>query len=182
MDDNEIIGLFNKRSEDAIAQVERKYGRLCRKLAGDITHNPQDGEECTSDAMLALWNRIPPENPSPLIAYVLRIVRNIAIKKHRAQTAKKRSSGEVLCIDELCEVLTFDGSEFEEAELSAIIDRFLDSLSENDRIMFVRRYWLGESMHSIAKAVGMTDGAVRVRIFRVRDRLKSYLNKEGINI
>ena len=181
MDDNEIIALFESRSEDAIAELDSKYGRLCRKLARDITHSDEDGEECVSDALLAVWNKIPPEKPKPLIAYLLRIVRNLAIKKFRSSHTKKRD-GEVLCIDELCEVLTFDENDFDEAELSAIIDRFLTSLSRTDRVIFVRRYWFGESVRNIADGLKMSESAVKVRLFRTRDRMKAYLNKEGIDV
>ena len=182
MDDNEIIALFESRSEDAIAELDSKYGRLCRKLARDITHSDEDGEECVSDAMLAVWNKIPPEKPNPLIAYLLRIVRNLAIKKFRSSHTKKRDGGEVLCIDELCEVLTFNENEFDEAELSAIIDRFLTSLSRTDRVIFMRRYWFGESVRAIADGFGMSESAVKVKLFRTRDRMKAYLNKEGIDV
>jgi len=181
MDDNEIIALFESRSEDAIAELDSKYGRLCRKLARDITHSDEDGEECVSDAMLAVWNKIPPEKPKPLIAYLLRIVRNLAIKKFRSSHTKKRD-GEVLCIDELCEVLTFDGDETDENLLSAVIDRFLASLKADDRNLFVRRYWHNESVRDIAFGMKMSESAVKVRLYRLRGKMKSYLNKEGFNV
>ena len=182
MDDNEIIALFESRSQDAIAELDSKYGRLCRKLARDITHSDEDGEECVSDALLALWNKIPPEKPKPLIAYLLRIVRNLAIKKFRSFQTNKRDGSEVLCIDELCEVLVFDENEFDEAELFMVIDRFLASLSQTDRLIFMRRYWFGESVSAIADGVGMSESAVKVKLFRILDRMKAYLNKEVIDV
>lgn len=182
MDDREIIALFEKRSEDALAAVSDKYGRLCRLLAHSITQSSEDGDECVNDALLVLWKRIPPERPEPLIAYILRIVRNLAYKRVRFENAEKRRMTDRLPLDELEEILTFDDTAADSNELAAAIDRFLERLSERDRLLFVRRYWFNETVRSLAESFGMTESAVKVRLMRLRNKLKKQLEKEGYTI
>jgi len=182
MDDKHIITLFEARSEDALKAVTDKYGRLCSMLARNITNSREDGEECVNDALLVLWKKIPPESPEPLAAYILRIVRNLAYKRLRHESAAKRSAGDVMPLDELCEVLTFDDNEADERELACAVDRFLSSLDERDRLLFMRRYWFNEPIRTLAEAFGMSESAVKVRLMRLRNRLREHLRKEGYEV
>ena len=77
MEDERIIELFFERSESAVGELDGKYGALCRALSRKIVGSAQDAEECVNDAYLGVWNTVPPERPSPLAAYVCKIVRNI---------------------------------------------------------------------------------------------------------
>ena len=81
MEDELIIDLFFARSEQAISELDQKYGKLCHKLSYSILNNLQDAEECVNDAYLGTWNAIPPERPNPLLAFLCKIVRNISIMR-----------------------------------------------------------------------------------------------------
>ena len=70
MDDKQIIALFFERSEQAITQLEMKYGPICKQIATNILKNEEDAKECVNDAFLAAWNTIPPQNPNPLLTYI----------------------------------------------------------------------------------------------------------------
>ena len=61
--DRKIIELFHSRSEDAIAEMESRYARLALSTAKNILSSREDAEECVSDALGVLWEKIPPENP-----------------------------------------------------------------------------------------------------------------------
>lgn len=115
MNDMEIIQLFFERSEQAIKELSEKYGAACSKIAFNILNNTQDAEECVNDAYLGVWNTIPPQNPNPLQSYVYRIVRNLAIKKHRFGTAAKRKSTYDITLDELENGIS--GDNFESSKL-----------------------------------------------------------------
>ena len=100
MDDSKIIELFYERSEQAIIELSKKYGTVCTKVAKNILNDVRDTEECVNDAYLGAWNTIPPQRPNPLLSYVCRIVRNLAIKKYHANTAVKRNSIYDVALDE----------------------------------------------------------------------------------
>ena len=183
MEDQEIIELFYARSEQAITQLQNKYGRRCLQVAGNILNNQLDAEECVNDAYLAAWNTIPPQKPDPLLTYICHIVRNLSIKKYHANNALKRNSHYDIALDELEEcVKTKETVEDQIAvkELAEAINQFLGTLSRENRIMFVRRYWFSDSVADIAKMFKMSSRNVSLRLLRVRKGLKKYLEKEGM--
>ena len=180
MDDKHIITLFFQRAETAIEALAAKYGKLLKQLCTNILHDPLDADECVSDAYLAAWNTIPPARPDPLSAYICRLGRNCALKKLRSRTALKRSGYEV-SLEELSECIP--GSDTETAwqaqALGEAIDRYIATLPKENRILFLRRYWFGDSVTDIARDMGMTENAVSVRLSRTRDQLRTYLQKAG---
>lgn len=182
MVDEEIIRLFFQRSEEALKQTDDKYGGLCRSIAWNILQNHQDAEECVNDCYLSMWNQIPPKRPNPFQVYLCRVVRNISLKKYRDLHAQKRWAGETLPLDELADCIPADTGvleEIERQELTRAIEKFLDSLGRNKRVMFVKRYWLCESVRDIAREFGISERHASVSLGRIRVKLKQFLEREG---
>ena len=183
MDDSQIIALFYARSEQAIVELEKKYGGAVRKTAANILRCSQDVEECANDTYLGVWNTIPPQDPDPLISYVCKIARNLAISRYHSNTAQKRNSDYDLMMDELEEAIPSSvnvESEYEAKELSAAISEFLRTLSYEDRFCFLRRYWYGDPVADIAAMMHGNAHRISVRLFRTRDRLYRYLKEEDL--
>lgn len=185
LDDSKIIELFFERSEQAIIELSKKYNIVCSKVAFNILKNTQDAEECVNDAYLAARNTIPPQNPNPLLSYVCRIVRNLAIKKYHTNTAAKRNSIYDVALDELENCFSSSESaedEFDAVETARIIDDFLATLDRENRIMFVRRYWHSDSIDELAKLFQTSNHNISVRLSRTREKLKKYLIKKGVSL
>ena len=183
LEDSKIISLFFERSDQAIAELERKYGAAVRKTASNILNSTQDVEECANDTYLGVWNTDPPQNPNPLISYVCRIARNLATMKFHSNTAKKRSRQYDLALDELEECIPSTvnvETDYEAKEISAAISRFLDTLCYEDRFCFIRRYWYADSVSDIAAQVRSSSHRISVRLFRTREKLNRYLKEEGL--
>lgn len=183
MEDAQIIELFFARSEDAISELDKKYGKLCHKLADNILASAQDAEECVNDAYLSTWNAIPPQRPESLPAFVGTLVRRCSITRYRANTAMKRNSHYDMCMEELETFLASPQQAMEEhyaaRELAAAIERFLDTQSKENRVLFMRRYWYADSFAEIGKLLGITEGNARLRLTRMRKQLKTYLTEQG---
>ena len=166
MEDAQIIELFFARSEDAISELDMKYGKLCHKLADNILASAQDAEECVNDAYLSTWNAIPPQRPESLPAFVGTLVRRCSITRYRANTAMKRNSHYDMCMEELETFLASPQQAMEEhyaaRELAAAIERFLDTQSKENRVLFMRRYWYADSFAEIGKLLGITEGNARL--------------------
>lgn len=178
MNDEKIIELFFERSEQAIKELDSKYGKVFHSLSFKILNNLQDAEECVNDAYLGTWNAIPPAKPNPLLAFVCKIVRNISLKRYEQNTAIKRNSHYDIVMEELEECLTSSTTieeEIAERELTRIIESFLDSLSKENRVIFLRRYWFSDTYTDIAKQVGLTEKNISVRLTRIRKELRKYL-------
>ncbi len=183
MDDSRIIDLFFERSEKAISELSLKYGGICLKVATNVLRNHQDAEECVNDSYLGVWNEIPPKRPNPLLAFVCRLVRNISINRYEYNSAQKRKGIYDVCLDELQECISSNEtveSEYSANELSRLIDEHLDTLDNTNRMVFVRRYWYMDSFKDISSASGLSEGAVRTRLSRLRNNLKEFLESRGI--
>ncbi len=182
MDDRKILDLLWNRAETAIDALQSKYGKLLRRIAQNILTDPQDVQECVNDTYMALWDAIPPKRPEPLTPYVCRVGRNLALKRLRSNTAQKRNGGYLLSLEELSE--TIPGADLEDAvnarELGRAMDRFLSLQKEDNRNLFVRRYWFGDSVRNAAALLGISANAASVRLSRMRSELKEYLIREGL--
>lgn len=182
MEESRIIDLLFARSEQAIAALERNFGKQLHRLALNILGDRRDAEESVSDTYLALWNTIPPQKPSPLEAFVYRVGKNIALKRFRENAAEKRRGNFDLSLDELEGCIP--GPCLEDTvsarELGRAIDRYLATLSPENRRIFLRRYWYGDSVGQIATDCAMTPNAVSLRLLRTREGLRAFLNKEEL--
>ena len=180
MEDKKIIALLWQRAESALDALAEKFGRGLLALARNILPDLRDAEEAVSDTYLAVWNAIPPAKPDPLTPYVYRVGRNTALNRLRRDTAQRRSGYEV-SLEELSGSLAGPSLEaqVDARALGRAIDAFLDTQSQSTRIIFLRRYWFGDSVKDVAKMLGMKDSAVSVRLLRTREKLKDYLTEEG---
>lgn len=182
MEDLQIIDLYIKRDETAITETSNKYGAFCRSVAKNILTLEEDTEECVNDAYLHAWNSIPPQRPASLGAWLGRVVRNISLDLWRKNHRQKRYSGIEEIFYELSDCVPSPQTvekEIEGKDLSGVINSWLASLPKDDRVLFVRRYWYGDTVNELAKELGMTAGSLAKRMYRLRIDLKSALEKEG---
>ena len=181
MNDNTIIRLLWERAETAIDALGQRFGRRLHQTAMNILNSFHDAEETVNDTYLAVWNTVPPKKPNPLSGFVYKIGRNTALNRLRSNLAQKRGGAYELSLDELAGCIP--GAALEEQvearELGLAIDAFLDTLTQENRAIFLRRYWFGDGVKEIAKAFSLSQNAVSVRLNRTRGSLRAYLIKEG---
>lgn len=182
MEDQAIIELYWARDEQAIRETEQKYGAYCRSIAHGILRSRQDAEECVNDTWLRAWNAIPPQRPFVLRAFLGKITRNLSLQVWERTRAQKRGGGQLPLVLEELEDCFSDGPELllEAAELSRLLDRFVHTLPEKDRCVFVRRYWYFDPVEEIARRYRMASGSVKSSLHRSRNKLKACLEKEGM--
>lgn len=184
MDDNTIIELFFARSEQAIQELDNKYGKVCHSLSYNILNNRQDAEECVNDAYLGTWNTIPPTRPNPLLAFLCKIVRNLSLMRYHANRTAKRGGGSyTVALEELEGCLasprTVEG-DMEEQELIRLVEDFLETLSPENRVLLMRRYWFSDNYGEIAERTGLSKKNVSVRLTRIRKQLRHYFEERGV--
>jgi RNA polymerase sigma-70 factor (ECF subfamily) len=184
MEDSEIISLFFARSEQAVAELDRQYGAAVKKTASNILPDRLDAEECVNDTYLRVWNSIPPQRPNPLVSFVCKIARNLALDRYRSSRAEKRNGSLDLVLEEMEDCIPSSMSvetELEAKELTAAINRFLAALPREDRLLFVRRYWYGDPVSDLAAQTNSSANRISVRLFRLREKLRNTLKKEGFS-
>lgn len=181
MQDERIIELFFERNENAITAVASKYGIPLEHLAERIV-SVQDAEECVNDTYLKAWDHIPPSKPNYLFAWLAKVCRNLALGKIEWNGAQKRSARVVELTQEMEECLPASSIE-EEAdskEVGRVLSEFLMGLPQKKRVMFMRRYWYGNTIQEISELMQCREGNVKTVLFRIRKELKAYLEKEEI--
>ncbi|MWV45686.1 sigma-70 family RNA polymerase sigma factor [Paenibacillus sp. HJL G12] len=182
MEDREIIQLYFARNERAIEETSKKYRHYCTRIAHNILSNAEDSEECVNDAFLGAWEAIPPKSPDKLSSFLGRITRNIALNRFDYYTARKRSKEFEMILDELNDCLSSTDnveSKYEEEQMAGAISKFLESMKEDHRNIFLRRYWYSDSMADIASRFSISESKTKSVLFRTRKKLHNYLKKEG---
>ena len=182
MDDVQIIELFFARDERAIKETDKKYGKLCFRVAKNFLLSSEDAEECVNDTYLVAWNKIPPTHPNNLMAFICKITRVLSLKRLEQLRAAKRSALEIVPLSELEDILPDSriAPAVEDGEISKAISAFLRAEQEDARNVFLRRYWFSDSIRDIAERYSFTESKVKAMLFRSRNRLRKYLKKEGI--
>ena len=178
IDDEKIIELFFERSEQAIRELDLKYGKICHNISYNIVNNRLDAEECVNDAYFGAWNAIPPVRPTLLLPYIAKIVRNLSLKRYYRKEAAKRNSNYTIVMEEI-EACIADRKtvedQIEAKALARIIEDFLDTLTLENRVIFMRRYWFSDSYKAITGFMGLSDKTISVRLARIREKMKQYL-------
>ena len=183
MEDNKIIELYWQRDETAINQSQIKYGTYCGTIANNILHSAEDTAECVNDTWFRAWKTIPPAKPGRLSVFLGKITRNLAIDKYRKDNAKKYGGGQVmLCLEELSECIGEDNPIEDRIALRDLLNTFLSNLPEKNRNIFLVRYWHLMPVNEIAQQYALSEGAVKMILQRIRNKLKDYLVKEGVGI
>jgi len=186
IEDNNILDLLWAKDESALEAVRQKYGRSLHKVAYNILSNNHDAEECVNDTLHRAWDAIPPKRPAFLGAYLSKITRNLSLKRWRAANTVKRGSGQAdYMLSELQEAIpqpsTTEG-EFEYSQTVSAINTYLRGIDTAARVIFIRRYFYGDSITDISRQLKASESKVKSTLFRARQKLKIYLEREGVVI
>jgi RNA polymerase sigma-70 factor (ECF subfamily) len=183
MTDIEIISLFNTRNEAALHVTQEKYGAYCRTVAQNILNSTQDVEECVNDMLLKAWNRIPPEEPKNLLAFLGKITRNTALDMYRHRNTAKRGGGQLeVTLSEAEEFIVSKSVEqtYDRSVFTDTLNIILEEMTKQQRIIFLRRYLYFYSVGEIAAGLNLSESKVKSILFRLRKKLKTRLEKEGM--
>lgn len=184
MDDSKILDLFWKRSEDAIEETDKKYGRYCKYIADRILENEEDALEVKNDTYLAAWNTIPPKRPEPLKHYLGALCRNIAMNRRKAQKRQKRDGNVSLILNELEECIPENDGDtmVDSLVLRDALNRFVRSLPSRTQKAFLLRYWYACTIDEVASELSIKESNAAVLLLRTREKLKEFLVKEGFTV
>ncbi len=184
MEDKQIVALFLARDQAAIARTQEKYGKLLLTLSHRITENREDADECVNDALLQAWQRIPPDCPAHLGAWLAKVTRHISLNVCQKRRAQKRSAVVTELSQELqaCVPGPLDAVDWDNRALQDAINHFLQALDGSTRYIFVRRYFFGDTLPEIARRTGRSESNLASILFRARSKLRAQLSKEGIDL
>lgn len=174
MEDYKIVDLYWERKERAIAETEKKYGKMLHSLSYSLLSSHEDAEECVNDTYLGAWNAMPSARPMYLGPFLSKIARRLSIDRWRRDHREKRG-GVLEMVEELTDCIpdsSTPAEEFERGRLRGEINEFLRTLTEEKRAIFVRRYFYAEPVTLVAKEIGVSEAKVKVVLHRLREQLK----------
>ena len=180
-----IIDLFWQRSQQAITETAAKYGIRLQSLSMNILHDREDAEECVNDTYHATWNSLPPEKPNCFFAYLAKLTRNFSFGKYDYYHAQKRSVTVVELSEEIENCIPAPNDleqKMDSEEIGRIISEFLLKQSAEMRMIFVRRYWYMDSVRDISQIFHVSESKVKSVLFRMRNKLRKYLEEGGIQL
>jgi len=181
MNDDKLIKLIKKNPSKGLSAAIDQYGPLVKTIVTRIIgyENQQDVEECISDVFVELWkssNNFNPEKGT-IKNYITSIARFKAINILNRKLIKYESIP--LEEDEL-ELDVDLTNEVSKNINKNIIEKTLDNLSQPDKDIFIRRYYLFESVKEIALSLNLAPKTVENKLYRGKNELKDALIKNGI--
>lgn len=184
--DEQIIELYWNRKENAIEETDKKYGQLLFGIAYNILHDHPDCEECQNDTYLATWNAIPPTRPSALLAFIIQIMRRIAINRYKQKSCKKRVPSELtVSVEDLNSALHGEKSaetEYIADEVGKVISDYVRRLTDRQQYIFVSRYYISENVGDIAEKLSVSHQTVYRELEKIKAGLKEHLERNGVYI
>lgn len=186
MDDEEIVELYWNRNERAIEETDFKYKKYLFSIAYNIVHDRLDSEECLNDTYLGAWKAIPPSKPNVLMAFLTTITRRIAIKRYHSNLKQREIPSEMtISLSELEDFIAGDDGidpGFDAEKLGRVISDFVRSLSERRQFIFMSRYYVSDSIDTIASNLRLSRSMVNKELATIRSVLKEKLESEGYSI
>lgn len=182
--DEALVGLFTHHPEEALGELQRRYGAYCFQIAYRVLKNREDAEECVGDVLLRCWETFPQAAPRCLRAYLGATARNLAISRYRQQHTGKRGGD--------CGALPLRGDQtvcpqdMEERVCNDILVRqcmeeLLAALSPENRRLFLRYYVQGVPVSALAAECALSEACLRGRLYRMKLRFRRELSQWGIS-
>ena len=184
MEDEKIIALYFTRNEQAVKETDTAYGRKLYVLSNNILNNREDAEESVSDTYMEAWKSIPPKRPKYFYAFLAAICRHVSFDRLDWRMAAKRNAEVVALTQEMenCIPAKCQDTQLDRMELRRVLEAFLEDLSKENRLIFLRRYLYVDTVAEIAARYGISESKVKTQLHRTRAKLHTYLAKEGIHV
>ena len=157
--------------------MDRDLSFACGVAASILRGAPQDVEEIVSDSFLALWDNAQKLVPGKVRGYLAAIVRNKA--KNRLRELGRELPLEEDVLDLKPSPAPGPAEALEAAERKALVAELLDCLSGQDRDIFLRHYYYGQTVKQIGAALTINPSTIKVRLHRGRRKLNDLLRKRG---
>ena len=185
-DDEKIVDMYWQRNPNAIQETDQKYGPLLRNVAYNILYDPLDSEECRNDTYLRIWNSIPSTRPVAFAAYIVQIMRRIALDRYKEKSRQKRIPSQLtVSIEDLRKSIS-SGMPVDEAyeakEVGKLITDYVEGLNDRQKYIFVGRYYMAEPMEKLAAELSISERTAYREIDRIKQGLKEHLERNGVYV
>ena len=184
-DDSVLVTEAKAGSYAAFEELVNRYENKIYRLGLNLTGNPEDAEDVLQEAFLKAFLHLPEfREDARFYTWLVRIAINEGLMKLRKQRADKSvpieetvsEEGETLP-REFADWRPDPEEQYKQAEIEQILQKAAQSLSPGFRTVFFLRDVEELSTQETAELLGLTEGAVKARLFRARLQLREELSK-----
>ena len=178
--DSELIEKVKNGNEGAFNFLMNKYYPRVYASLFSFTKSKEDSEDLTQQTFLKVWQQISTfRGDSAFFTWVYRIAINLA-KNYVASSSYKKQRMNTSIEDGEIEIRSYEGSELSliHDESMKDIRNYINTLPESLKTAFTLRENDGLSYEEISKITETPIGTVRSRIFRAREAVVDFINKE----
>lgn len=174
MKEREIIELIAKGDELGLKELQINYSPLIRYIISPILKDTREQEECLSEVIMKIWDKIHLYNPEKgsWNAWVTSIARNTSLnhlRKTKTEISFEDLSSDIPSSEPTPEEILI------KREREQLLKTTLGKLSKNDRAIFYRKYYYLQPTSQIASELSMTERAVEGKLYRIKQKLRTLL-------
>ena len=146
------------------------------RVAFRVTNSREAAEDLCQESFFRLYERnMVFPNPEEAKYWLIRVVKNASLnyakRKERERKAYQRAFKEDVRVEETGEGILV------KKETSEEVQRALEKLPENLRMVLVLKEYAEMNYKEIGRVLGISEGNVKVRVFRARERLALIMNE-----
>ena len=178
VEESELLRLLRRGDPAGLEALIVRYTPYVSAVAARILPGcPREWEEVAADVFWAAWQERKKLQPGRLKGWLSVTARNRALNLLRSRRETVPLAEDIL-------VLSGDGpqQELESREAARLVRAALSTLEREDRELFVRRYYYGQTVARAAEEIGMNLSTAKSRLRRGRERLKEALRKAGYDV
>ena len=170
-----IRGVLHENDSQAFGILMQRYTSQVYGAAMRLMHDEDDAAEVTQLAFIQAYKQLDSWRGESFGAWVTIIANHIA--RRMLEKVKRRQTDP---LDENTDSPDEDYDEEHEQRLQSL-EQAVDTLPEQDRQIIRWHYYDGVPLQTIAERVGQTENNIKVRMFRIRERLKKKIENESTN-
>ena len=173
----DTIEIFEKDGILDIEKIINRYNSYIYKILKNSISNELDIEEILSDVFIIFWKNYKKLDINTQVKpYLIGITKNLIKKKYRKYNMDIEGI-------ELYEDKIFDTIDIEELvennEKSKIIQIYLSNINSIDKQAFIMFYFNQKKIKDIAKSLNISEGKVKISLFRTRKNIRRILKEGG---
>ena len=172
MTDTELLRQIAAGDEAALQALMTRHGARIRYIIRPFLPDAREQEECVQDVSVTLWRKAAEfdEKRASFAAWLTVICRNAALNRARRHKTE----------EPLSENLTVPSAEDEvlRRERQQRLYAAVAQLQGEERQIFFRKYYYGQSAAQIAGEMGLTERGVEGRLYRLRSKLRRLMGGE----
>lgn len=175
--DRELVEAAQAGDRQALEELIRRTYRGVYTCALRLLGNPEDAADVTQEVYLRVVRKLHGfRHESSFATWLNRVTTNVAMSTLARRARRSAVEGDEAAAEAL-DPSPGPVERLEAASLARRLEELVLALPEGQRQVLVLRDVYGQSTEEVAKVMGLTPGAVKVRLFRARERLKSQLQE-----